>query len=348
MMRSVSKRRSPTLAEALEDWLTLRSAGRGLSANTLRAYRADIERLARQLAAPATDDDDKRPAAERVTVNQLTPAALVDALAAIQREPRAAPATRARIHGTIEQLCSHLVHQGMLAVDPLTVAGIERPKAQKSLPHYIERDEEVTRVLTAAGTADPSGRLPWPERDLALAAVLVGTGARAGELCGIRIRDLVLDVDDPYVRVVGKGNVVRDCPLPAELVGAIQFYLASRLTRTSTRPRRDDPLWLNNHGFPLTPATLDHYVRRWFARAGVPLPGGAQAHAFRHTVAMQLVGRGEALNVVQALLGHASLRSTEIYIRAAGHHVREAAHMLPVRGQLRDLREATGEPRRSR
>ena len=335
------KRRSPTLAEAVEDWLTVRSAGRGLSANTQRAYRADVERLAGALATP-TAEDDERKAAERVTIDELTPAALVDALAAIQRSPHSAPATRVRIHGTIEQLCAHLVRQGLLTVDPLTVAGIERPKVQKSLPHYIERDEEITRVLTAAGTKDPKGRKPWPERDLALAAVLVGTGVRAGELCGIRIRDLVLDVEDPYVRVVGKGNVVRDCPLPAELVGAIDAYLASRLKRTRSRPRRDDPLWLNNHGDPLTPATLDHYVQRWFGRAGVPLPPGAQAHAFRHTVAMQLVGRGEALNVVQALLGHASLRSTEIYIRAAGHHVREAAHALPVRSQLRGI--TTGRP----
>ena len=176
-------------------------------------------------------------------------------------------------------------------------------------------------MLTAAGTPDPTGRLPWPERDLALAAVLVGTGVRAGELCGMRVRDLVLDAEDPYVRVTGKGNAVRDCPLPREPVDAIAGYLDSRHVRTRKRPRRDDPVWFNNHGDPLTPATLDHYVRRWFARAGVPLPHGAQAHAFRHTVAMQLVGRCEALNVVQAILGHA-LRSTEIYIRAAGHHVR--------------------------
>jgi integrase/recombinase XerC len=331
----VADRPSPTLAEAVEDWLTVRSAGRGLSPNTRRAYRADVERLAAHLVQPAADGGD-RPAAVRVRVDRLTPAALVGALAAIQRAG-AAPATRARIHGTIGQLCAYLVQQGKLAIDPLTVAGVERPKLPRSLPRYIERDEQIMRVLTAAGSADPSGRLSWPERDLALAAVLAGTGARANELCGARIRDLVLDVDDPYVRLQGKGSVVRDCPLPPELVAAVEAYLVSRVKRTGKRPRPDDRVWLNNHGGPLTPATLDHHVRRWFARAGVPLPRGAQAHVFRHTVAMQLVGRGEALNVVQALLGHESLRSTEIYIRAAGHHVRQAAHALPVRRQLRDL-----------
>jgi site-specific recombinase XerD len=153
------------------------------------------------------------------------------------------------------------------------------------------------------------------------------------------IGDLVLDVEDPYVRVTGKGGVLRDCP--PEVTSAVQTYLASRQERTRARARRDDPAWLNNRARPLTSAALDHLVRRWLARAGVPLPPGAAAHAFRHTVAMQLVGRGEAVNVVQALLGHASLSSTQIYICAAGHHVREAAHALPVRGVLRGIRQDT-------
>lgn len=258
------------------------------------------------------------------------------ALAVMQREGLA-PATRARVHGTLAGLCAHLVRQGHLRVDPLIAAGVERPKLPKSLPRYVERDGEMARVLAVTGTLDPEGRLTWPERDLAMAAVLAGTGARASEVCGVRLRDLVLDVEDPYMRVTGKGGAVRDCPLPLEVVAAVQTYLDSRKERTKARARRDDPVWLNNHERPLTPAALDHLVRRWFARAGVPLPREAAAHAFRHTVAMQLVGRGEAVNVVQALLGHASLSSTQIYIRAAGHHVREAAHALPIRGQLRKM-----------
>ena len=156
-------------------------------------------------------------------------------------------------------------------------------------------------------------------------------------LCGLRVRDLILDVEDPYVRVTWKGGSLRDCPLPSELSVTLVDYLASRRRETGRAPRRDDPGWLNSRGAPLTPAALDHHVRRWYARAGVPLPAGAATHAFRHTVAMQLVNRGEPVNVVQALLGHASLSSTQIDIRAAGHHVREAAHPLPVRQQLRAI-----------
>jgi len=96
----------------------------------------------------------------------------------------------------------------------MAAVGLERPKQPHSLPRYIERDTEVAKVLRAAATPDPKGRMVWPERDIALAALLVGTGMRARELCGLRIRDLVLDVDDPYVRVTGKGGAVRDCPIP--------------------------------------------------------------------------------------------------------------------------------------
>jgi site-specific recombinase XerC len=94
--------------------------------------------------------------------------------------------------------------QGHIGVNPVIDAGLERPKQPRSLPRYIERDSEVTKALAEAATPATGGRGVWPERDLALAALLAGTGMRASELCGLRIRDLVLDVEDPYVRVRGK------------------------------------------------------------------------------------------------------------------------------------------------
>jgi site-specific recombinase XerD len=248
-----------------------------------------------------------------------------------------APATRARRHGTLDALCTYLVSQGHLRVTPAAESGLERPKQPRSLPRYVERDSEVAKAVAAAATAAPVGRGVWPERDVAIAALLAGTGIRASELCGLRIRDLVLDVEDPYVRVRGKGGAVRACPLPSEVVGILEEYLGSREERTKRAPGRNAPMWLNNRGRPLTPTALNYHVHRWFDRVGVPLPDGAATHAFRHTVAMQLINRGEPVNVVQALLGHASLNSTQIYIRAAGHHVRDAAHGLPIRQQLRRI-----------
>jgi len=181
-------------------------------------------------------------------------------------------------------------------------------------------------------------RDPWPQRDLALAGLLAGTAARAGEVCALTVGDLVLGGEEPYVRVIGKGSVTWDCPLSPELVGVLQSYLASHQARTGTPARTKDPVFLNTRLAPLSTAALDHSVRRWFARADVPLPPGAAAHAFRHTVAMQLIGLGESATVVQDLLGHASLSSTQVYTKAVGRHVR-AANALPLRQLVRDLPE---------
>jgi integrase len=218
----------------------------------------------------------------------------------------------------------------------MAAAGLERPR-RPLRPRYIEHDAEMAKVLGAAATPNPKGRMVWPERDIALAALLVGTGMRAGELCGLRIRDLVLDVEDSYVRVTGKGGAVRDCPLAPQVATTLLAYLASRDEQTRRRARWDDPVWLNNHGNP--PHDGDARPPRAEpvrTRRGCT-PEGSGTHAFRHTVAMQLVNRGEPVTVVQALLGHASLSSTQIYVRAAGHHVREATHILPVRQQLRKV-----------
>ena len=152
------RRRPLTLHDALKDWLEVRSAGRGLSDNTRRAYRADIEAVAARLAGPGAGTDERK-AAERVTVAQLTPEAVVAALAAMQREGLA-PATRARVHGTLAGLCAHLVHQGQLRVDPLVAAGVDRPKLPRSLPRYVERDTEIARVLAGRGHPGPGGTAP--------------------------------------------------------------------------------------------------------------------------------------------------------------------------------------------
>ena len=306
-----------------------------MSPHTVRAYRADVATFAAHLHGVSPSD---RGVADRVALSELTPAGVTVALSAVQASG-AADKTRARLHGTLTGLFAYLLQQGLLDQDPLVAAGVDRPKVGKRLPRYVDKPAEFARVIQAAATPDPGARDPWPQRDLALAGLLAGTAARAGEVCGLTVGDLVLGGEEPYVRVIGKGSVTRDCPLSPELVGVLQDYLASRTARTGTPGRRKEAVFLNTRLAPLSTAALDHGVRRWFARAGVPLPRGAAAHAFRHTVAMQLIGLGESATVVQDLLGHASLSSTQVYTKAAGRHVRAAANALPLRQLVRELHE---------
>lgn len=323
-----------TLQDALDCWLEVKAAGRGLSSNTERAYRTDIATF----AAYATGRDPKvdRGAADTVRVDELTKDLVTRGLAAMQKAG-AAPKSRARMHGTLAGLFSYLISQGVLAADPLIEAGLERPKTGTRLPSYIEDDAEFARVLHAAATADPAARNPWPERDLAVASLLAGTGARTGEICGLRYKHLVLVGEEPYVRVLGKGNQQRDCALSPELVDVLKRYLVSRRDRVGRDPRPGDALFLNTRLAPLTTAALDHSIRGWFNRAGVPMPKGAAAHAFRHTAAMQMLALGESVTVVQDFLAHASLSSTQVYTKATGRQVRAAAGALPVGRLLRRM-----------
>jgi hypothetical protein len=137
----------------------------GLSANTVRAYRADVATFAAYLVGVDRSD---RTAATRLRVGQLTPEAVTDALSAIRRAG-AADKTRARLHGTLAGLFSYLTQQGHLDTDPLVAAGLQRPRVGARLPRYIDKPSEFAEVIQAAARPDAAARTPWPERELALA-----------------------------------------------------------------------------------------------------------------------------------------------------------------------------------
>jgi integrase/recombinase XerD len=322
-----------TLDEALERWLAVKLAGRGLSVKTVKAYRADIATSAAYFAGVSPCD---RTAATRVRVGALTPEAVTAALSAVW-QAGAADKTRARLHGTVTSLLAYLVEQDHLDSDPLADAGLQRPRSARGCPATSTTRASSRRSSKRPQNPIPPRVTPGPNANWRWPRYSAGTSARAGEICALTVRDLVLEGDEPYVRVLGKGNVARDCPLTAELVQIIKRYLASREQRTGRPPRGKEPVFLNTRLDPLTPAALDHSIRRWFTRAGVPMPAGAAAHAFRHTAAMQLIEQGESATVVQDLLGHASLSSIQIYTKAAGRHVRAAAHQLPVRHLIAGL-----------
>jgi site-specific recombinase XerD len=162
----------------------------------------------------------------------------------------------------------------------------------------------------------------WPARDVALTRFLVGTGARAEEACGVTIGEVDRRAERPIWRVGrSKGDKTRDVPLPRSTVDAIDERLAERArlvaNRRSLMARPTDPLFVRADGSALSPQALDRLVRGLAGRAGVVLPAGAAAHAFRHHYGVTLALRGVPGNVISQLMGHADPRTISIYTTVA-------------------------------
>lgn len=315
----------PTLADLADDWLTEKQTlGRGLSANSEAAYRNDLHLVAARLAA-----DPDQPPLPQLAPADLSAAAVRAAFADLAREG-AAVASRTRAIGVWKSFCAWLIENGHLSADP--TAGIARPRKQETLPVAFT-DEQLARILEAASTPDPDARQPWPVRDRALVVTLAGTGVRASELCGLTIADVLLG-EPPSLRVRGKGGKTRVIPLSQEVRRAIKDYLADRAERFADPAlhgrQPTDPLFVTYAGAPLTRGALKQYVYRWLLRAGVPRPDGEAVHAFRHTFATGLINNGADLASVRQLLGHASIASTQIYLRMTGADLARTVQAAPI------------------
>jgi site-specific recombinase XerD len=229
--------------------------------------------------------------------------------------------------------CRWLVLNGQLEADPTVHLG--NPSIPRKLPGAF-LPSELDAIVQTVSQADTAARFPWPARDRALVAVLAGAGLRASECVGLRVSDLVRD-DPPLLRVTGKGSKQRRIPVPGEVVEAIDEYLSERLQRLGEYSPTD-PLLVRHNGKAFSREALNYHVYRWLLRAGVHKPEGEAAHAFRHTYAKGLVSNGVPLSSVQALLGHANLNTTQIYLRMTGAELAEAAQAAEVREYLRRSR----------
>ena len=151
---------------------------------------------------------------------------------------------------------------------------------------------------------------------------LVGTGARAEEVCGVTIGELDRRAERPIWRIGrSKGGKTRDVPLPRATVNSIDEWLAERARpagdRSALSARPQDLLFVRPDGSALSPQALDRLVRGLAVRAEVVLPAGAAAHAFRHHYGVTLALRGVPGNVISQLMGHADPRTTSIYTAVA-------------------------------
>lgn len=201
---------------------------------------------------------------------------------------------------------------GLLAASP--GAGISSPKMPKRLPQVLT-PEQVTRLLETI-----EGTKPLELRDRALFELIYSSGLRCQEALDLKLRDIGFDSRE--IRALGKGRKVRVVPMGAPALDALQRYLREGRDRLAASSTEEDHVFLSRTGKPLSSSDVQRRLGRYLARAGVPM--GTSPHTLRHSFATHLLEGGADLRAIQELLGHASLRTTQVYAHVSAAHLRRA------------------------
>jgi len=270
---------------------------RGLSANTLAAYRADLVALSRWLAL------------RNITLSRTSRADLLAFIAA-----RAAGGSRPR--STARQLSSfrrffrYLMREGAVREDP--TAQIAMPRIGRSLPKSLT-EAEVESLLMAPTVGDPLGH-----RDRTMLEVLYATGLRVSELVSLRVDQV--NTTQGVLRVLGKGNRERLIPLGEEAVRWLIAFLGNPRAEILL-DRSTDYLFPTRRGDRMTRQAFWHIIKRYARKASVN--HDLSPHTLRHAFATHLLNHGADLRVVQMLLGHSDLSTTQIYTHVARERMKE-------------------------
>jgi integrase/recombinase XerD len=285
------------------DFLAYLEFERGLSRNTLEAYRSDLLQFGAFLAGRGTD-------AYTAGHNDVT-AFLTHLATGGPNRPPVAPATLQRKAACLRSFYRHLRREGAIAADP--TADLRTPRKSQRLPHVLTRGE-IAKLLTSPATTEPGGL-----RDRALLELMYACGLRASEAVELRLGDV--DLDNAVLRAHGKGSKERIVPIGREAVGAVRTYLhrgRPALVGLGTAPQ----LFVNRRGTGLTRQGLYKIVRRHARAAG--LDGKMSPHTLRHTFATHLLAGGCDLRSLQEMLGHADIATTQIYTHLSAERLKDA------------------------
>jgi len=295
------------VTDQLKAFLAFLRLNRNLSLHTVRAYESDLTQLLDHTATvTGTRRRDLQPAS-------LDRAAIRSFLAEGHAQGQSR-ATAARKLAATRTFLRYLRREALIDDDPGAL--IATPKRDVRMPAHLS-ETEIANVLDASAGEDPLGR-----RDRAILEVFYASGLRLSELAGLDIDDVNLSAR--MVRVLGKGGKERLVPFNTSAGRCLRRYLQGRQHLVATTRARavDEPLFVNFRGTRLTSRSIDRIVRRSVAVCSARL--GISPHALRHSFATHLLQRGADLRVIQELLGHARLSTTQRYT-----HV-NAAQLLEV------------------
>ena len=279
---------------------------RKLAANSLRAYRRDLGSISGELGELTGSRTDELP------VQQVTASLLRSAFARHAGARSASSVTRC--WSTWNGFFQFLAVEGAVDGNPMPV--VPKPRTGQTTPKPLQGEDAPERLLRMVAQGARKARNPWPERDLAVLAMLLCTGVRSAELLELTVGSLAGRRGDRRVHVRGKGGHSRSIPVEGALDDVIDAYLTSRRARFGENPRSGAPLFVDHRGEPLRRGGLQYLVRQSLRAAGVSdrVQPGAMVHALRHTFATRLAEDGANASEIAKLLGHASISSSQTYI----------------------------------
>ena len=295
---------------ALEHYLGHLTVERGLSTNTLLAYRRDLTRYTAFLAT--------RGCREAADVAELDVEDFLDAVrTGADGRTALSASSAARIVVAVRGWHRFLLLDGVTGEDP--ARAVKPPAQPKRLPKAISVGD-VERLLDAAGLGDG----PVPLRDRALLELVYGTGARISEAVGLDVDDLDRTPGRASVRLFGKGSKERVVPLGTFALDAVEAYLVRARPALSVGSRGGSPgVFLNTRGARLSRQSAWAVLRVAAERAGLAGAEHISPHTLRHSFATHLLAGGADVRVVQELLGHASVTTTQIYTMVTADTLRE-------------------------
>ncbi len=276
------------MKEHVAGFLKYMRVQRGSSEHTLRAYEGDLVRYFEFLDDEEPDD-----------------AVVIRAFLAYELSGGAARSTVTRRLATLRSFFSYLYREGIIKANPAKL--VPSPKVPKRLPRFLSIDETFDLLKQAGEPRGLGGAEQHTARDRAILELAYSSGLRVSELEGLDIGSV--DMDEGRVRVMGKGGKERIVPVGSKALKALQEYLEGR--GVSGFSDRDKPMFLNRRGGRLSDRGIRRVVKKYAAL--MSLGPDVSPHTLRHTFATHLLHGGADLRVIQELLGHASLSTTQKY-----------------------------------
>ena len=277
----------------------------GLAKNTLESYRLDLTSFSLWLTKQNK---------QLLTVNQAD----IQQYLAV-KFPQSKARSISRLIASLRRFYRYLMRDNKISLDP--TIQIQSPKLPRSLPKSLNEDE-VLALLDAPNLNESTGL-----RDRAMLELLYACGLRVSELVGVKVTEVSLS--DGVVRVTGKGSKTRLVPMGEEAVDWISRYL-SEARQDILQKRLCDALFVTNRGDAMTRQAFWYLIKRYALLAGINKP--MSPHVLRHAFATHLLNHGADLRVVQMLLGHADISTTQIYTHVARERLKQLHSMHHPRG----------------